>query len=158
LQVRSAFRLGEIYHCQGDHARAISYFQEVIASAHEHAEVSREPLFLSVHACSWLVYCLTERGEFGRGLVLGTEALRLAETEDFSVERCAAYASLGYLFLIKGALQPAVALLEQGFDLCRRWHNLDWFPECAASLGLAYALSGRPADAFSLLEQAVEQA
>ena len=38
-----------------------------------------------------------------------------------------------------------------------RWHILDWFPECAGSLGLAYALAGRLTDALPLLEQAVEQ-
>ena len=65
--------------------------------------------------------------------------------------------SLGYVSLVRGAFQPAIALLARGLDLCRRWHNLDWLPECAGSLGLAYALTGRLADALPLLEQAVEQ-
>jgi tetratricopeptide (TPR) repeat protein len=75
----------------------------------------------------------------------------------FPTSQCAAYASLGYLSLVRGADEVAIALLERGLALCRRWHNLDWFPECAASLGLAYALAGRLAEALPLLEQAVAQ-
>jgi tetratricopeptide (TPR) repeat protein len=48
-------------------------------------------------------------------------------------------------------------LLEQSLHDCQRWQNLDWLPECAASLGLAYALAGRLTEALPLLEQAVAQ-
>jgi tetratricopeptide (TPR) repeat protein len=114
---------------------------------------------------SWLVYYLTQRGEFGEGLALGEEVVRVVEAGDFPSDRSAtyeshrfaAYASLGYLYLVRGTFQRAIPLLERGLDLCRRWHNLDWLPECTASLGLAYALIGRTADALPLLEQAVEQ-
>jgi tetratricopeptide (TPR) repeat protein len=85
------------------------------------------------------------------------EAVRIAEAGDFPIGRCAAYNSLGYLSLVRGVFQPAISLLARDLDLCRRWHNLDWLPECAGSLGLAYALTGRLADALPLLEQAVEQ-
>jgi tetratricopeptide (TPR) repeat protein len=61
------------------------------------------------------------------------------------------------VFLVRGGGLSAIPLLERGLDICRRWHNLDWFPEYAASLGLAYAQGGRLAEALPLLEQAVAQ-
>jgi tetratricopeptide (TPR) repeat protein len=156
LQVWSALRLGQTYYCLGDYQRASDCFREVIASPLENSKVS-EAVLLPAHGRSWLVYCLAACGEFSVGLALGAEAVRLAEAGDFPTSRCAAYASLGYLSLVKGAFRPAIAFLEQGLDLCRRWHNLDWLPECVASLGLAYALAGHLDDALPLLEQAVEQ-
>jgi tetratricopeptide (TPR) repeat protein len=112
---------------------------------------------LPAHARSWLVYCLTQRGEFDEGLTLGSEAIRIAETGAFPTSQCAAYASLADAFLVRGAFPSAIAYLERGLDICRRWHNLDWFPEYAASLGLVYAQGGRLAEALPLLEQAVAQ-
>jgi tetratricopeptide (TPR) repeat protein len=100
---------------------------------------------------------LTQRGEFDEGLTLGAEAVRLAETGAFPTSQCAAYASLAEAFLVRGAFSSAIALLKRGLDICRRWHNLDWFPEYAASLGLAYAQVGRLAEALPPLEQAVAQ-
>src|SRR2546425_2638082 len=61
-----------------------------------HAHVSREAIFLHAHARSWLICCLAERGEFGKGLALGAEAVRIAEAGDFPISRCSAYNSLGY--------------------------------------------------------------
>jgi tetratricopeptide (TPR) repeat protein len=157
LQAWSTLRLGQTAYFQGDYQRAGDCFRDIIVSAPESGDVSGESISLPVHARSWLVYCLTQRGEFGEGLTLGAEAVRLAEAGDFPNSHCAAHASLGRLYLVRGALQPAIPILERSLDLCRRWHNLDWFPECAASLGLAYALAGRFAEALALLEQAVEQ-
>jgi tetratricopeptide (TPR) repeat protein len=157
LQVRSTLRLGQVYYARGDYRRAIACFQDVVASSPAHATGTRDAVFRPAQARSWLVCCLAERGEFGAGLTVGAEAVRIAEAGDIPMERCAAYNSLGYLSLVRGAFQPAIALLARGLDLCRRWHNLDWFPECAGSLGLAYALTGRLADALPLLEQAVKQ-
>jgi hypothetical protein len=156
LQGWSALRLGQTYYFLGDYQRASDCFREVIASLLEHGKVS-EAVLLPAHGRSWLVYCLAECGEFSVGLALGTEAVRLAEAGDFPTSRCAAYASLGYLSLVKGAFRPAIAFLEQGLELCRQWYNLACIPECAASWGLAYALAGHLDDALPLLEQAVGQ-
>jgi tetratricopeptide (TPR) repeat protein len=118
-----------------------------------------------VRSRSWLVYSLTERGEFSEGLALGEEVVRTAEADDsrsdrvatYGSHRFAGYGSLGFLYLVRGAFPQAIAILERGLSLCRRWHNAEWFPEFAASLGLAYALVGRHAEALPMLEQAVEQ-
>ena len=157
LQAWATCRLGQIAYFLGDYARAIDCFREVIASPPAQTQAVGTWLVLPAHARSWLVYCLTQRGEFDEGLALGTEAVRIAESGAFPTSQCAAYASLADAFLVRGAFPSAITLLERGLDICRRWHNLDWFPEYAASLGLAYAQVGRLAEALPLLEQAVVQ-
>ena len=166
LRAWSAFRLGQASYFRGDYPRAIDCFRTATASSHpERTHVSEDPSFLPMRSRSWLVYCLAQRGEFGEGLVLGEEVARHTGTGEaptdrvvtYASHRFAAYGSLGYLYLVKGAFPQAIATLERGLGLCRRWRNLEWFPEFAASLGLAYALVGRHAEALPLLEEAVEQ-
>jgi DNA-binding winged helix-turn-helix (wHTH) protein/tetratricopeptide (TPR) repeat protein len=157
LQAWATCRLGQAASFLGDYLLASDCFREVIASLPQPTKDEGTLVVLPAHARSWLVYCLTQRGEFGEGLALGLEAVHIAETGDFPTSQCAAYASLGDVFLVRGVLPSAIFLLERGLDICRRWHNLDWFPEYAASLGLAYALVGRLAEALPLLEQAVAQ-
>jgi tetratricopeptide (TPR) repeat protein len=132
-------------------------FREVITTPPTQTQEGGTWLVLPAHARSWLVYCLTECGAFDEGLALGTEAVRLAEAGAFPTSQCAAYASLAEAFLVRGAFPSAIALLERGLAICRRWHNWDWFPEYAASLGLAYAQGGHLAEALPLLGQAVAQ-
>ena len=157
LQAWATCRLGQAASFLGDYARAIDCFREVIATPPAQTQDGGTLLVLSAHARSWLVYCLTQCGEFDEGLALGTEAVRIAESGAFPTSQCAAYASLADAFLVRGAFPSAITLLERGLDICRRWHNLDWFPEYAAALGLAYAQVGRLAEALPLLEQAVVQ-
>jgi tetratricopeptide (TPR) repeat protein len=48
-------------------------------------------------------------------------------------------------------------LLERGYDVCRVRVVGHWLPVVCASLGLAYVTNGRLAEAFPLLEQALER-
>jgi len=47
--------------------------------------------------------------------------------------------------------------MTRGLEVGSRWHNQDWFPEYAASLGLAYVQGESLAEALPHLEQAVAQ-
>jgi tetratricopeptide (TPR) repeat protein len=156
LHAWAALRLGQVFYFQGDYQGACDGLREAITCS-AGAEDTEESTFLPAHARSWLVYCLAQRGKFGEGLALGTEAAQFAEAGNFPTSLCATYASCGYLTLLQGDLPHAMVFLERGIDLCHRWHNLDWFPECVTSLSLVYALAGRVADACSLVEQASAQ-
>jgi tetratricopeptide (TPR) repeat protein len=157
LQAWATCRLGQATSFLGDYARAMDCFREVIATPPAPTQEGGTLLVLSAHARSWLVYCLTQCGAFDEGLALGAEAVRMAEAGAFPTSQCAAYASLADAFLVRGAFPSAMALLERGLAICRRWHNRDWYPEYAASLGLAYAQGGHLAEALPLLGQAVAQ-
>jgi tetratricopeptide (TPR) repeat protein len=69
-----------------------------------------------------------------------------------------AYHGLGLLALRQGDLAGALPRLERAMGI---WQDADlptWFSWLAATLGAAYTLSGRIADAVPLLTQAMEQA
>jgi tetratricopeptide (TPR) repeat protein len=57
-------------------------------------------------------------------------------------------------------MAKAIAILERALGLCHTWDTQLrlWFLGVAPSLGHAYALSGKPAQAITLLEHAMEQA
>jgi tetratricopeptide (TPR) repeat protein len=64
---------------------------------------------------------------------------------------------LGLLSLRKGELQEAIPTLEHSLLLCRTMDLAVMFPQAAAQLGYAYALSGRATEGLPLLEQALER-
>jgi len=114
------------------------------------------PLVFSVGCRNWLSRALAELGQFEEGARLGEEALQIAETANHPFSIAVACWALGHLYLRHGDLPEAVARLEQGIELCRRWTIPVWFPRLASALGLARALSGHAEEAVALLEQGVE--
>jgi tetratricopeptide (TPR) repeat protein len=112
----------------------------------------------SVFSRAWLAYCLAERGEFGEGLAIGEEAIRIAEAGDPGFSLVVGCAGLGNVCVVKGDFARAVAVLEPGLPrepdevIVRMW------PFAAAALGAAYTHLGRSGEALPLLEEAVERA
>jgi tetratricopeptide (TPR) repeat protein len=106
---------------------------------------------------AWLVRCLAELGVFSEGIAHAEEAVRIAEAVDHPHSLIQAYLGVGFLSLRKGDLSRAIPALERCLDLCRVYNTLVWFPETASTLGCAYALSGRVAEALPLLEQAEQR-
>jgi tetratricopeptide (TPR) repeat protein len=112
----------------------------------------------SVTSRTMLVWSLAERGEFAEGMTHGEEGVRIAETAAHQGSLMRICFGVGQLYLCKGSLPKAVAMLEQSVSLCQLAETPLWFPLVAAHLGYAYAQSGRLVEALRLLEQATEQA
>ena len=64
---------------------------------------------------------------------------------------------LGLLALRQGNLHRALPLLERAVGICQDADLPALFPQMAATLGVAYTLCGRVADAVPLLRHAMEQ-
>ncbi len=64
---------------------------------------------------------------------------------------------IGLLALRQGDLYRALPLLERAMGICHEADLPGWFPMVADTLGAAYTLSGRIADAVPLLTQSLEQ-
>src|SRR5262249_46297303 len=64
---------------------------------------------------------------------------------------------MGHLHLRRGALHQATLTLEHTLEVCQRVDSPSLFHAVSSALGYAYALSGRSAEAISLLEEAVER-
>ena len=97
-----------------------------------------------------LAGALTELGEFDEGIRHGREALRLAETVGHRFCLVVGLLSLGGLYLVKGDLEEASALLERAVAI---ESERGLRPRSASTLGYAYALAGRVGEGISLLEQ-----
>jgi tetratricopeptide (TPR) repeat protein len=69
-----------------------------------------------------------------------------------------AHLGVGMGPLRQGNVQKALPQLERAMDICQQADLPLYFPLLAAPLGTAYLLSGRIADAASLLEKALQQA
>jgi tetratricopeptide (TPR) repeat protein len=160
LKVSTVFFLGQAYRAIDDYSQAKAILREIVAelTGDQIYERFGTSSFPSVMARTWLVWCLAETGEFAEGIMIGEEALRIAEAVDQPLSHTHAYAGLGVLYLYKGDLYKAISPLEHGIRLCRTWDIQAWLPTVASSVGYVYALAGQVAEALPLLEQAVDQA
>ena len=83
--------------------------------------------------------------------------MRIAEAVAHPGSLIIAYRGIGLLALRQGDLPSALPLLGRALSLCQDVDLPLWAPRVAATLGAAYTLSGRIADAVPLLMQALEQ-
>jgi len=157
LRIMATFNLGRAYHDLGDYRRAMEFLRRS-AEAVE-GDLLRERFgqayLPAVFSRVWLALGLAEVGSFGEGMAMGEEGVRIAEAVNHPFSRIGAYWGVGSVSLRKGDLHQAISLLEHGLGLSQIVNAPGWFSTIAPTLSLAYALSGRRAEALRLLEQAV---
>jgi DNA-binding NtrC family response regulator/tetratricopeptide (TPR) repeat protein len=162
LRVRTNLGLGQTYHVLGDYPRAVAALEQNVTELQGDLLGRRFGLVgvASVLSRAWLVWCMSELGEFDRVLPRGEEAVRIAEAMNHPYSRLTAYFGMGCFHLCRGEIDDAVAVLEPALELCRHWDTQLrlWFMGVAPALGHAYALSGKAEEAIPLIEKAVEQA
>jgi tetratricopeptide (TPR) repeat protein len=100
---------------------------------------------------------LAERGEFVESVVRCTEAIQIAETVGHPFSVTAMYQRMGRLHLRRGDLHQVALALEHALEICQGVESPPLFHAVRSTLGYAYALSGRSAEAIPLLEEAVER-
>ena len=159
LQVVASNYLGQAECRAGDYRLAADRLRQSVASLT--GDLVRERLgqaaLPAVYSRTLLASSLAELGEFLEGSARAQEAIQIAETLDHPFSLGLAFHGAGRLHLCRGDVQKAIAVLQRGHDLCRARVVGYWQPVICASLGLAYATDGRTAEAFPLLEQAVER-
>jgi tetratricopeptide (TPR) repeat protein len=160
LQGLANLRLGYAYHAQGHYRRAIDCFGQpstALDGARRHERFGM--VFLPAVDCrAYLAACHAELGTFTEGRASGEEGVRIAEAVNHPASLMCACWGIGVLSLCQGDLSGAIPRLEQAVDLCRETDLPAWFPLAAATLGEAYTLCARLADAVPLLTQALERA
>jgi tetratricopeptide (TPR) repeat protein len=159
LQVATQCHLGQAYHFLGQYRRARDFLQRTVASLAGDllSAYFGLPVPASVYARTWLVASLAELGAFAEGSLYGEEEAQIAESVGQPHGLASARFSTGLLYLRKGDLAKAIAVLEHGLGLCQVWNIGVWEVNIASHLGYAYALSGRVSEAISLLEQVMGQ-
>src|SRR5262249_1327076 len=166
LQALANVRLGQVYQMQGDNRRAIACLRQTVVAldeARRRERLGQAPMSVVhpydfVQPYALLAWCHAELGTFAEGRVLGDEGLRGAAAAAHPTSLMMAHWGIGRLALRQGDLLRALFWLERAMSVCQDADNPALFPLVAATLGTAYTLDGRVADAVPLLTQAVEQA
>jgi len=158
LEVEFTQRLGFVYHYLGDYRRAVELSRKAMeAVAADPLQHRFGPLLTSVLARVWLVWSLTELGDFPQARVLAQESMGLAAGADL-FSQVFAHSALGRLHLYAGDLEAAIPPLERGVEFCRAAQSSYLLTVVGSWSGLTYALSGRTSEGLPLLEEAVEKA
>jgi tetratricopeptide (TPR) repeat protein len=157
LTIAATQYLGQVYRTLGDYPRAITLFRGNVAATTGERTAERLGMHAlpSVLSRGFLSDCLSLIGEFAEGTVHGRDAQQIAEAVGHPFSIVSAYGASATLYVRKGALDIAIPLLARGLDLCRVWNVSIWLPTISASLGLAYALSGRLDDARDILDESL---
>src|SRR4029453_6746732 len=108
--------LGLAYYAVGDSPRAVERLQKTVGALEGQRRSQRLGWagLPAVTSRAYLVGCLAELGRFAEGIPLGEEAVRIAEQANHAFSLGQAYVNLGVLYLRKGDLDLATALLERG--------------------------------------------
>jgi len=112
-QVETNLFLGQVYCTMGDYRRAKEFLRRNIAliasdRARERFGIAALP---SVMSRTWLVWCLSECGEFAEGIAHAEEALQIAEAVDHPYSLIVAHFEMCLLYLRQGELHKAIWML-----------------------------------------------
>ncbi|MBI3031695.1 MAG: AAA family ATPase [Candidatus Rokubacteria bacterium] len=157
LQVVAQYYLLLACHLAGDYRGTEHHCRRLMQSLQ--GEPGRERFGLAalpaVMSGAYLARALAERGAFDEGDAHGQEAIRIGQAFDHPFSIIWACLGLASLNSVRGELSRAVRLLERAVAQCRDWNITYLTPMGMASLGHAYAWSGRIAEGISWLEQAL---
>jgi tetratricopeptide (TPR) repeat protein len=157
LRVVANLYYGLACNTAGDYRRADAVVRTIVETLE--GDVARERFgqvgFPVVTSRCYLVYALTERGQFAEGIACGREGLRLARELDHPYSIGLMSWNLARLYMVKGEVDPARALIEESHELSRQGNFILSSPRTIWSLGHLAVLEGRIADGLVLLEQAL---
>jgi tetratricopeptide (TPR) repeat protein len=150
-----------LHHDRGDYRQAVAAFRESLSAL----EAAGNPsvLFgatpLEMLNTTYMAWSLAELGEFAEATRRTEESLRLAEALANPLGLLQACCGVGIVHLRQGNVAGALPALEQGLQVCYRFgFTALTFHGIAASLGAAYALANRTAEAIALLRTVADQA
>jgi class 3 adenylate cyclase/tetratricopeptide (TPR) repeat protein len=159
LEVLATFFMGQAYYCLGNYPKAVEAQRRNLVPLY--SPVVRERFgglgLPFAFSRSSLALALAERGEFVEAAVQCTEAIHIAEAVGHPFSVTTTYRAMGLLHLRWGNLYQATLALERALEICQGVDSPPLFHAVSSTLGYAYALSGRSAEAIPILEEAVER-
>jgi tetratricopeptide (TPR) repeat protein len=155
LAATASFFLGTTHHTRGEFREAAACYRAGLIPLTDAVTPERARMLprYTGGVRAWLAWTLESLGEFGEALVLGREAVQIAEARGDRAPDAAARCLLANVHLGLGDTDSAIPLLEQALILCRAHDVRDWAGFVAMRLGFAYAQAGRLADGIRLLEE-----
>jgi tetratricopeptide (TPR) repeat protein len=161
LRLRARGVMGYLHHDRGDYRLAAAALGEVLGALESAgtSSIATGLASLMAVATNYLGWSLAELGEFSEAARRTEESLRLAEALENPHRLMTACMGVGMVYLRQGNVHAAMPPLERGLQIC---HTFGFtalvFHGIAASLGAAYALVNRTAEAIPLLRKVADQA
>jgi class 3 adenylate cyclase/tetratricopeptide (TPR) repeat protein len=159
LEVTATLYMGFAYYCLGNYPKAVEALGRNLVPLD--SPVVRERFgatsFPFATSRASLALALAERGEFIEAIARCTEATQIAEAVGHPYSVAVMYRGMGHLHLGRGDLRQATLALEHALEVCQGVDSPPLFHAVSSTLGYAYALSGRTAEAIPLQEEAVER-
>ena len=157
LQALARGYLGYSCHAQGKYRRAEAILTqniEALEGAWAQGEETQAGISY-VTSSGWLAFTLAELGEFEAARGYLERAHQAAETSGHAYTQTIARTLAGLVWMRRGQLDRALALLQKSLDACRE-KNLDvWRPIPSSLLGLTCMLLGRADEGLRLLGDGV---
>jgi tetratricopeptide (TPR) repeat protein len=157
LQALARGYLGYSCHAQGKYRRAEAILTqniEALEGAWAQGEGTQESISY-VTSSGWLAFTLAELGEFEAARGYLERVHQVAETSGHAYTQTIARTLAGLVWMRRGQLDRALALLQKSLDACRE-KNLDvWRPIPSSLLGLTCMLLGRADEGLRLLGDGV---
>ncbi len=161
LRHQARYHLPRLHHDRGDYRQAAAAFRESLSAleAAGSSPMAFGPAPLLVNSTAYLGWSLAELGEFAEATRRTEESLRRAEASENPLALILACMGVGMVRLRQGNVLAALPALEQGLQVCYKFGLTALnFHGVAASLGAAYALVNRTAEAIPLLRKVMDQA
>ncbi len=160
LRHQTRGHLPRLYHTRGDYRRAVVGLRECLSALEADRDspgtFGLSPMVATTRA--YLGWSLAELGEFAEATGLTDEALRRADASDAPLELITASWGAGMVRVRQGSIAAALPVLERGLQVCYKFGLTALnFHGLAASLGAAYALANRTAEAIPLLRKVADQ-
>ena len=157
VHISTMFHLGIPLLYTGEYERQVKLHREVAERLSGTAVFERHGLagLPSVLARGLLSWGLAELGEFQEAEERALQGVQIAEQGNNLFSTTFAYAWLGTVYLLRGALDLAIKSLEKALAMSRGADVLAAFSFTAASLGHAQSLLGHPNHAVPILQEAV---
>ena len=161
LRHMARLQLARLHHDRGDYRQAVAAFRDSLSTLgttgiRTHTLTPMPPMMQSM---TYLAWSLAELGEFGEAIRRTEESLRAAEALENPLGLIMACMGVGMVHVRQGNAHAAMTALEQGLQVCYKFgFTALAFHGVAASLGTAYALANRTAEAIPLLRKVADQA
>jgi two-component sensor histidine kinase len=108
--------------------------------------------------CHFIVYYRKQQ-QYDTAISIGYEAIRLAKPIDDNLTLSQAFSEVGYAFYLKGDKEKAIGCYHQGLAYLKNLHgSKNLLITLLYRLGQGYTASGKYKQAFSYLNQAIEEA
>ena len=158
VEITLMFHLGVPLLYIGKYERQVKLHREVAKRLSGSAAFERHGLagVPSVMASGALAWGLAELGEFEDAEACGQKAIEIATKVKNAFSSTWLYASLALAYLRRGKIETAIELLHKAHTLSQDAHVQAFVSFTGGSLGHAYLLMGRSAQAVQILEEAVK--